>query len=65
MLDHSINIESTWYNTWLKAEALHESGADNKSAYKLAQKAMKMGAEAENFFWKGKVEKALAEWPKR
>jgi hypothetical protein len=65
LLDHSIGIEATWYNTWLKAEALHEAGTDNKTAYKLAQKAMKMGAEAENFFWKGKVEKAIAEWPKR
>ena len=37
----------------------------DRTAGKLAQKAMKMGAEAENFFWKGKVEKALAEWPKR
>lgn len=64
LIDQSIGIEQTWFNTWLKAEFLHDTG-ENKLAYKTAQKAQALGEEAERFFWKDRVEKALAEWPKR
>ncbi|MEZ4234735.1 MAG: DUF2911 domain-containing protein [Myxococcota bacterium] len=65
LLDASIAIEKTWYNTWLKADALHQKG-DNKAAYKLAQEANELGkAAGDGFFWKDRVEKALAEWKKR
>lgn len=64
LIDASIALDQTWYNTFLKAEFLHKQG-DAKTAYKLAQQAHAMGLEAENFFWKERVEKALAEWKKK
>lgn len=65
LIDASIAVNESWYNTWLKADLLHTKG-DNKNAYKLAQKAQTMGTAAgEGFFWKDRVEKALAEWKKK
>lgn len=65
LIDASIAVNESWYNTWLKADLLHTKG-DNKNAYKLASKAQTMGnAEGEGFFWKDRVETALAEWKKK
>lgn len=65
LLDDSIAIEESWYNVWLKADALHQK-KDHKNAYKLAQRAMELGkAAGDDFFWKDRVEGALAEWKKR
>ncbi|MEQ1565416.1 MAG: DUF2911 domain-containing protein [Myxococcota bacterium] len=66
LLDASLAIEETWYNVWLKADALHQQ-ADHKNAYKLATRAMELGTAAgdDEFFWKDRVEKALAEWKKK
>ena len=60
-----MGLGTTWYNTWLKARALHDLG-ENKEAYKLAKSAQEMGMEnEERFFYKDDVAAALAEWPKR
>jgi hypothetical protein len=65
LIDASIAVEPSWYNTWLKADFLHQQ-ADHKNAYKLAQKAQEMGSKVgDDFFWKDRVEKALAEWKKK
>jgi hypothetical protein len=65
LIDASIALEETWYNTWIKADLLHRQGSD-KAAYALAQRAMELGTpDGEGFFWKARVEKALAEWKKK
>lgn len=65
LLDASIAVEETWFNTWLKADLLHQK-QENKAAYKLAVRAKELGdAAGEEFFWKDRVEKALAEWKKK
>lgn len=65
LVDLSMGIEQTWYNTWLKADILHQQ-ENHKEAYKLAQKAQELGnAAGDDFFWKDRVGKALAEWKKK
>lgn len=65
LVDASLALDESWYNTWIKADILHQQG-QNKPAYALAQKAMELGTAAgEGFFWKSRVETALAEWKKK
>lgn len=65
LLDASRAIEVTWFNTWLKADVLHQQ-EKHKEAYALATQAMELGKEAgDGFFYKERVEKALAEWKKK
>ncbi len=64
VIDVSLGIERTWFNVWLKAEFLHEKG-EHKEAKKLATRALELGNAAEGFFYKERVEKAVAEWPKK
>jgi hypothetical protein len=65
LIEASLAIEPTWFNTWLKADMLHQK-EENKAAYKLAQAADELGkAAGDGYFWKDRVEKALAEWKKR
>lgn len=64
LVDASLAIDKTWLNTFVKADALHQKG-ENKAAYKLAQEALALGTGQEGFFWKDRVEKAVAEWPKK
>ena len=64
LIDKALAVDTTWYVTWSKAEILHQAER-HKDAYKTAEAAMTMGSTAENFFYKGRVEKALAEWPKK
>ena len=65
LIDASIAVEETWFNTWLKADFLHQQ-EDNKPAYKLAKKAQELGnADGDGFFWKERVDKAVAEWKRR
>jgi hypothetical protein len=61
LIDASIVVEQTWFNTWLKADFLARKG-DYKAAYPLAEKAYAMGQKADYFFWKDQVEKALKDW---
>lgn len=65
LVDASLSIDRSWYNTWLKADILHQQ-AQHKAAYALAKEALALGnAAGEGFFWKTRVEKAVAEWKKR
>lgn len=65
LLDDSIAIDETWFNVWLKADALHRMNK-HKLAYPLAQRALELGnAAGDGFFYKDRVEKALKEWKKR
>jgi len=64
LVDTALALDENWYATWAKAEILHDAG-EHKDAKKMAQKAMDLGEAAENFFYKSRVEKALAEWPKK
>lgn len=61
LVDASLAVKETWYNSWIKAQIL--AGQNNfKDAYPLAQKAFDLGSKDANFFFKADVEKALAEW---
>lgn len=60
-VNQSIDVESTWYNNWLKARILADQ-EDYKTALKHAKIAKEKGDEAENFFYKERVEQALEEW---
>lgn len=64
LINAAIAIERNWFNVWIKATILHDKG-DHKEAKKVAENALELGNAAENFFWKDRVEKAVAEWPKR
>lgn len=65
LVEKALAVEETWYATWAKAELLKQQG-EAKEAYKAAKQAMELGEAAGNgFFYKDRVEKALAEWPKR
>ncbi len=65
LIDKSLAVEQTWFATWAKAELLHDAG-QHKDAYKAAKQAMALGeAAGQGFFYKDRVEKALAEWPKK
>lgn len=65
LIDASLAIERTWYNVFLKADFLHNNG-DHKQAKALAAEALELGnAAGDGFFWKERVEKANAEWPRK
>ena len=64
LVDTALAMDENWYAMWAKAEILH--GAEqHKDAMKVAKQAMELGEAADNFFWKARVEAALAEWPKK
>jgi hypothetical protein len=65
LIEQSMKLSETWYATWAKAELLAQKG-DKKAAYAAAQQAHALGqAAGEGYFYKARVEKALAEWPKK
>jgi hypothetical protein len=57
----SIAIQPTWYNNWLKAQALAGKG-NYAEARKFAQASWDMGEKDPGFFFKDAVGKALKEW---
>jgi hypothetical protein len=57
----SIAIQPTWYNHWLKAQALAGKG-NYAEARKFAQVSWDMGEKDPGFFFKDAVSKALKEW---
>jgi Protein of unknown function (DUF2911) len=64
LLDDSIAVRETWYNTFIKADALHQQ-EKHKAAYALALRAQELGKDDPDFFYKERVEKALREWKKK
>lgn len=61
LIDASIAAETTWFNSWIKAEYLAKAG-NKKAALKLAKVAYAMGEKDDNFFWKDKIAKAIKDW---
>lgn len=61
-IDKSIEIESGWYNNWIKAQMLESTG-DMKGAIKHAEIAKELGNKnPDGFFYKDRVESALTKW---
>lgn len=62
LVDKSIALKETWFNTWTKAQLLAEKG-NKKDALALAQKAQEMGSKnPQGFFFAAEVKKALTDW---
>jgi hypothetical protein len=61
LAESAVAIDPTWVNTFVLARA---QAANNKFAEATAnaRKAHELGLEAEYFFWKEDVEKAIEEW---
>ena len=60
----AVALEENWYNAFQQAVVLKAAG-QSKDAYAAVKLADKLGKKAENFFWKDRVEAALADWPKK
>ena len=58
----SISLNNHWFNNWVKAQILAAKGM-TKDAHAYAVKAKELGDNTpEGFFYKEKVESAIAEW---
>lgn len=57
----SIAVESTWYNHWIMGEVLAEQG-DTEAALEHMNMALELGNEAENFWYKSRVEENIENW---
>ncbi len=60
-IDQSIALDENWFNVWTKAE-LYKAMGNMTEANKYAAKAKELGDQADNFFWKDRVYKAVEEW---
>lgn len=60
-VDVSIAIQPTWFNNWIKAQALAKKG-NYAEAHKFAQASWDLGEKNPNFYFKDAVAKALKEW---
>ena len=63
LMDTSIGIKKSWFNVWVKADILKQSGS-SRQAWRLAKEAQALGESSDNFFWEDRVKKAVAEWRK-
>lgn len=66
LIDASIAVKATWWNTWVRAQVLAKKG-QKSDAITAAEKATALGqgdAVFENFF-KADVTKAVADWKKK
>jgi hypothetical protein len=63
LVDKSLAIKETWFNTWTKAQLLAAKG-DYKTAHAMAVKADELGqkAGADRYFFKDEVQKAITDW---
>ena len=64
LIERSLAGEPTWQAAWAKAELLHQAER-HKDALKAAEAALVAGNASKSFYYKDKVEAALAEWPKK
>ncbi len=63
-IDKSLELQSDWYNNWLKAEMLAETG-NYSEALKYAKIAKELGDKnPDRFFYKNQVEAAIEKWQK-
>lgn len=61
LVDASIAIRSTWFNQFIKAQLL--AGKKRYAeAYQAAKKAHELGQKAKSYYWRERVEAALAAW---
>lgn len=61
-IDKSLELESTWFNNWIKAQMLESTG-DIAGAIKYGEIAKSLGdKDPDNFFYKDRVDAALAKW---
>jgi hypothetical protein len=63
LVDKSLAMKETWFNTWTKAQ-LEAAKGDYKQARALAVKADELGGKgpADAYFFKAEVQKAIGEW---
>jgi hypothetical protein len=62
IIDQSIALNETWFNSWIKAQILAKKG-NKKEARNWALKAKELGdKQPEGFFFKADVEKAINDW---
>lgn len=61
LVDQAIDLEETWFNTWIRATVLKELG-QKRLAIRAAKRARTLGKQSDNFFWKDRVEKAIKDW---
>ena len=61
LVESALAIDENWYAMFTKAEILKSQGRRGP-AKRAARKAKALGDAAEGFFWKERVEKAIAEW---
>jgi tetratricopeptide (TPR) repeat protein len=68
LLNTSLEKEERWYTLWYRANVYHEMGK-NKEAYADLTRAKELGDKDEaadkNFFFKGRIVKALETWMKK
>jgi len=64
LADAAVAANLSWFNLWIQASVLYAQG-DNKSALKLAKQAWELGEQAENFFYRERIEAALTDWKKK
>lgn len=57
----SIAVEPTWYNHWILGEVFAATG-DTEAALEHMKKALELGNQAENFWYKEKVESNIKKW---
>ncbi len=63
-INQSLEVKSEWFNNWLKAQILAETG-NYSEALKYAKTAKELGDKNPgSFFYKDKVEQALIDWAK-
>ncbi|MFB6257698.1 MAG: DUF2911 domain-containing protein [Flavobacteriales bacterium] len=60
----SIDLEPSWFNTWVKGELLMRLDRHEK-AYKAMKRSKKLGNKAESFYYKDKVKKQLKKLKKK
>lgn len=61
LVDTSIQLKETWFNTFIKAQLFAARG-NYKEALPLAEKAKEMGEKDNDFFLKGDVDAAIKAW---
>jgi len=61
LINASIAVQETWFNTWVKATILAAKG-DRAAAYAHAQRAWALGEKDDYFFFRDRVAQALKDW---
>lgn len=57
----AITIQEDWYSYWIMGEVMAEQG-DTEAAIENMKMALELGNQADNFWYKSRVEKNIAAW---